>query len=232
MVGLGRPTDTQIKCAASCLRGGRIFYGRDKMSVPFKANVGDADLTAGNDSPAHLLGKLKEKDEAYRLLVDAHGRLLQARANRYARLETRLHTKLRLMEEERTSARASVAQLEDELSEVRSDLMEAEIGSKRTAGEVADLRKQLALADARINGLLSSRSWKLTAPLRGGTLSFVAFRAIVRRLGQRCLQFVKVVVPRLHSLRKPAAMPRDSSSVVERFEDGAGQGPPSGDRRE
>ncbi len=229
---MGRPTDTQIKCAASCLSGGRIFYGQGNISEPFKANVGDVELTAGNDSLAHLLNKLEEKDEAYRLLVDAHGRLLHVRANRYARLETRLHTKLRLMEEERTSTRASLARLADELSEVRSDLMEAEIGSKRTAGELADLRKQLALADARINGLLSSKSWKMTAPLRGGTLLFVAFRAIVRRLCQRCLQFVKVVVLRLHSLRKPAAMPRDSSSAVERFEDGAGQRPPSGDRRE
>jgi hypothetical protein len=202
------------------------------MSEPFKANVGDVELTAGNDSLAHLLNKLEEKDEAYRLLVDAHGRLLQARANRYARLETRLHTKLGLMEEERTSTRASLARLADELSEVRSDLMEAEIGSKRTAGELADLRKQLALADARINGLLSSKSWKMTTPLRGGTRLFVAFRTIVRRLGQRWLQFVKVVVLRLRSLRKPAAMPRDSSSAVERFEDGAGQSPPSGDRRE
>jgi hypothetical protein len=231
-IGLGRQIDTEIHCAASYLNGSGILHGQGKMAEPFSANAENVGLTTGSESLAHLRDQLKEKDEAYRLLVDAHGRLLQARAARYARVEARLHSKLRLMEEECTNARAKLTRTEDGLSKLRSDFMEVEIGSKQAAGEVADLRKQLALADARINSLLSSRSWKVTAPLRRGTLSLVAFRALGRGLSQRCRRLVKVVVPRLNSLKRPVVGPPDGSSVVERYEHGAGQRPPSGNRRE
>jgi hypothetical protein len=75
-------------------------------------------------------------------------------------------TRIRLLEAELSESRAAVTRREGELAELRSELEHVRSDLDRARQEWETGRQSLALATAKVDAMLASRSWRVTAPMR------------------------------------------------------------------
>ena len=85
-----------------------------------------------------------------------------------------LHGELEQIRAELTTAREGQAQLRDELARAREALNLASVRDREAQAELAAIHEQIARQQTVMDGLQSSLSWRITAPLRAGK-SLVGF---------------------------------------------------------
>jgi GT2 family glycosyltransferase len=104
-------------------------------------------------------------------LADLNARLSEARA-RVAELETRLEVR----DAEVDGLKSSVAGYEGEISRLRSELSAVEQEARGRQQEAREVRSALEAHQARLAALETSKSWRLTHPLRAGYSRWLAAR--------------------------------------------------------
>ncbi len=156
-----------------------------------------------------LREQVSQRDAEYAALVEAHARLLQQRADRFARREAALRADLRVRDERLVEvAMAHEESLARQVEEVAKSHEE----SLARQAEIATLRAQVADVDERLRAILLSTSWRLTGPLRGiaarhptqmaSLRSFVARHPALRRIAVRSARGAWRALT-LRSLRSP-----------------------------
>lgn len=178
----------------------------------------DAALSQYEGTVAELRQRLLQSEAEYEALTNAHGRLLEQRAARHARIEAALRTELQQRDEQ-------IAEL-SRMSALREQGEFSRISALRDQSEndIAALLTQAEHAKAELQAVLTSASWQITGPLRGLTArhpssvarfkGFVARHPRIRRMMVRAVRGTwRVVTLRSPWQRPPEAKPVSSGNA-------------------
>lgn len=142
----------------------------------------DTQMAAQAAEAQDLRRKLIQKNEEYTALVQAHGTLLQRRADRYARYEAAYHI--------------HISKLSDELRELQTEV--DELRERQT--EVDELREHLEYTEEQLRATLASFSWRATKPIRLMAARHPGVRRVVIRSARGVRRaFIKARAASIHN---------------------------------